>query len=263
MSTSSLKSTVLIIGATAGIGRGLVRRIHAEGKTVIATGRRQDRLDALAKELPGLKTACFDFSDIASLPGVLTDLTTKHPTLDTVIISAGVQTYFSLKDPTASTPAGVATQVALNVTAPIILCQQLVPFFLNSGKPCSICIIGSALAFAPLPLMPIYCSTKSAIHTFCVSLRAELVGTNVEVVELGPPWVGETELGAKHEEIMIANLGGPDKAPKPMALDVYLDGTMKGLKEGKAEVGVGFGEVAFKTWRGAFGPFLKNFHIKG
>ncbi|KAL9037396.1 MAG: hypothetical protein Q9180_003737, partial [Flavoplaca navasiana] len=46
--------TILIIGATSGIGEGLARRFHAQGKKVIITGRRQDRLDALTQELPGL-----------------------------------------------------------------------------------------------------------------------------------------------------------------------------------------------------------------
>ncbi|KAI4123472.1 MAG: hypothetical protein LQ341_007195, partial [Variospora aurantia] len=48
--------TILIIGATSGLGEGLARRFHAQGKEVIVTGRRQDRLDALEKELQGLST---------------------------------------------------------------------------------------------------------------------------------------------------------------------------------------------------------------
>lgn len=49
-------NTILIIGATTGIGEGLARRFHALGKKVIITGRRQDRLDALAAELKGVET---------------------------------------------------------------------------------------------------------------------------------------------------------------------------------------------------------------
>lgn len=48
--------TILMIGATSGIGEAFTKRFHALGKKVIATGRRQDRLDALKKELPGLET---------------------------------------------------------------------------------------------------------------------------------------------------------------------------------------------------------------
>jgi short-subunit dehydrogenase len=47
--------TILIIGATSGLGEGFTRRFHALGKKLIITGRRQDRLAALQKELPGLE----------------------------------------------------------------------------------------------------------------------------------------------------------------------------------------------------------------
>ena len=53
--TSNFK-TILIIGATSGIGEGFARRFHGMGKKVIATGRRAEKLSALAKELPGLET---------------------------------------------------------------------------------------------------------------------------------------------------------------------------------------------------------------
>ena len=49
-------STILIIGATSGLGEGYARRFHSMGKKVIITGRRADRLSALKKELPGLET---------------------------------------------------------------------------------------------------------------------------------------------------------------------------------------------------------------
>jgi NADP-dependent 3-hydroxy acid dehydrogenase YdfG len=49
-------STILIFGATSGLGEGYARRFHAMGKKVIITGRRADRLAALKQELPGLET---------------------------------------------------------------------------------------------------------------------------------------------------------------------------------------------------------------
>lgn len=55
--------TILILGATGGIGEALVRRFHSLGKKVIATGRRQQKLTQLAQELPGLETRVVGFID--------------------------------------------------------------------------------------------------------------------------------------------------------------------------------------------------------
>jgi uncharacterized oxidoreductase len=53
--------TILILGATGGIGEALARRFHSLGKKVIATGRRQQKLTELAQELPGLETRVVGF----------------------------------------------------------------------------------------------------------------------------------------------------------------------------------------------------------
>ena len=48
--------TILIIGATSGIGEAFARRYYADGKSIVATGRRLERLQILGRELPGLRT---------------------------------------------------------------------------------------------------------------------------------------------------------------------------------------------------------------
>jgi short-subunit dehydrogenase involved in D-alanine esterification of teichoic acids len=259
---SSIHSTVLIIGATSGIGAGLARSIHAQGKVVIATGRRQDRFDALKAELPSLQTSCFDISDIASLRSKISGLTNKYPELDTVILCAGVQSYFSIEDPSSTSAAAIEKEITINTTAPIVLCHLLVPFLLSPQRPASIIIVGSGLAFVPLPFLPLYGPTKSAIHSFSVALRADLAGTKVRVTELSPPYV-DTELDKALKEEMVDKLGGPAKASTPMLLEEHVQKTMEGLERGKEETGVGFGELALQTWRTAFGPFLEKFHLEG
>lgn len=261
---SAINKVVLIIGATSGIGEGLTRRIHAQGKKVIAAGRREDRLRLLAKELPGLSTVCLDISDIGNLPTALSTILQGHPDLDTVIVSAGIQSYFSIKEETSSSPSKIQSEFDINLTAPAVISHLLIPHFLQRGdnKASSICFIGSGLAFVPLPLMPIYCASKAGLHSLCVSLRAELDGTHVNIVEICPPYV-ETELDKSFRDEMIARLGGPEKAPKPMPLGEFLDHAMEGLLAGRSEIGVGFGQLAFETWRKAFSPFLERFHVKG
>ena len=111
----SIKNTVLIIGATSGIGAGLARRIHAQGKKVIGAGRRQERLTSLAAERHGLETSCFDFSDLDSLPSNITDLTKRFPQIDTVIVCAAMQSFFNLTDETSSAPSSIEKEVTTNL----------------------------------------------------------------------------------------------------------------------------------------------------
>ncbi len=86
-------------------------------------------------------------------------------------------------------------------------------------------------------------------------------GTNVNVVEIAPPYV-DTGLDAEHRErVNEMGLGGEP----PMELGKYMDATMEKLEKGKAEelreVGVGFSDVGIQTWRGSFGKALGGMGI--
>lgn len=262
----SINNTVLIIGGTSGIGAGLARAIHGQGKKVIVTGRRQDRLKALAAELPGLETSAFDFSYIPTLPAKVHELFKSHPEIDTVIVNAGIQNFLLFNDGKTPQPDRIAQEVTTNVTAPMILCQTLVPIFLKKNKPCSIILLSSGLAFVPVPFFSVYTATKAAVHTFTVALRAQLSGTSINITELIPPYV-ETELDAAHKAEMDAMLGGPENAPKPMPLKEFIKKSMLQLDsmiDGKPLREVPIGELpstALAASRAAMDPILKGFHI--
>lgn len=170
------------------------------------TGRREDRLRRLAEELPGLSTVYLDISDIGTLPRAFSTIFQDHPDLDTVIVSAGIQSYFSIKEGSSSSPSKIQSEFDINLTAPAVISHLLIPHFLqreDNNNASSICFIGSGLAFVPLPLMSIYCASKAGLHSLCVSLRAELDGTRVSIVEICPPYV-ETELDKSFRDEMIA-----------------------------------------------------------
>jgi short-subunit dehydrogenase involved in D-alanine esterification of teichoic acids len=261
--SATILNTVLIIGATSGIGAGLARRLHAQGKKVIATGRRLERLVSLQKELSGLETAYFDITDIRSLTGVFSDLAQKHPDIDTVIINAGMSSYFSLDKPGDISPEAISKEVTTNLTGPIVLSTLLVPFFLGKGKPASILVVGSGLGYTPLPRMSVYCATKAAIHSFCVSLRGAVLDSNlIKVTEIVPPYV-QTELDDHYRDRMFADMGGPSNVPKPMTLDDFLDELFKAFAQGKDEIGIGSATDRLASWRNAFGPVLERFHVRG
>ena len=60
--------------------------------------------------------------------------------------------------------------------------------------------VTSGLAFVPIGFMPTYCATKAALHSFTISLRQQLLSTNVKVIEIAPPAV-QTDLGKDFENL--------------------------------------------------------------
>lgn len=92
--------------------------------------------------------------------------------------------------------------------------------------------VGSGLGFVPLAAAPVYSATKAAVHSFTVSLRHQLRGSGVAVVEIVPPAVAT----ALHRDQASA-------PPRAMPLDAFLDGALRGLDAGREEFGVGLGSV--------------------
>ncbi|APA10038.1 hypothetical protein SS1G_05676 [Sclerotinia sclerotiorum 1980 UF-70] len=269
-------NTILIVGATSGIGEQFARRFHASGKKVIVTGRRADRLSLLKEELAGIETVQWDITDFKGLSGQVAKILKSHPTLDTVFINAGIQKSSSLLDPSTSITEDVTTEINSNLTAPILLTQLFVPHLLSlasAGKYANLLVTSSSLAFFPMAFYPVYCPTKAAIHSFLVILRQQISFTpettqkHFSVVEIVPPYT-DTGLDSEHRDLVNQLQGGAEKAFKPMPLDEYIGKAFESLnevdKEGKLkkEVGVAFGQMGIDTWRGSFGQALEGMGLK-
>ena len=182
--------TILITGGTSGIGLGLAERFHAEGNTVIIAGRREKLLRSITAEHPGMGSVVLDVRDPDSIRRCVATVTAAHPDLDVLINNAGIMLPEDLTDP-AHLSIAEAT-VATNLLGPMRLLAEMVTFFV--ARPAAVIMnVSSGLAFVPLPLTPTYCATKAAIHSYTVSLRVQLRGTEVQVLELIPPAV-QTDL---------------------------------------------------------------------
>lgn len=172
------------------------------------------------------------------------------------------------KDAEPGASKAINQEVTTNLTAPIVFCQALIPFFLKADRPCSIILISSGLAFIAAPYAPVYCATKAAIHSLAFAMRSQLFGTNIHVTEVFPQYL-DTGLDAKHRDRIIELSGGPEKAPKPMPVDVFTKQVMAkldALEDGKPlkEIAVGaFPEAALAAWRLAMGPWLERFGREG
>lgn len=179
----SQPTTVLLTGATSGIGAALLARLLAQGHSVIALSRQAVHLPAQ----PGLIAVSADLTDLPALPALAQRLLAAHPDLSVLINNAAVQHAHALTDP-ASTPAHLIAEAALNLTAPALLVQALLPH-LRARPDGAILNISSGLALFPKQQGGLYSATKAGLSSFTTSLRYQAEGTPLLVSEVILPLV--------------------------------------------------------------------------
>ncbi|KAF5355744.1 hypothetical protein D9756_003933 [Leucocoprinus leucothites] len=243
---------ILVTGATAGIGRSLalaLARLPSKPQ-VIATGRRQHRLDELKSA--GLEVVQLELdTDAASLKKFVDSNLEKYPQLDAVILNAGVQYEFyfdkeidvsSGSYPMRGLPLIPTTipefqaELNINYTSITTIVAYLLPHFLklsDAGRPSFIVPVTAGLGIVPAVWCPGYSASKAALRSFTLSLRVQLQdkGTKVNVLEIIPPLV-ESEL---HDEAGTTE----NLTNFWMPLDKYTELTIEGLKKGDLTITTG------------------------
>lgn len=190
-------NTVFIPGATSGIGLALALRLHQEGNTVVVGGRRAALLAQITAEHPGLHAVQVDTTDPVSIERAAAQVIAEHPELDVLVTMAGIMRVEDWTTPSGFLASAEDT-VTTNLLGPIRLIGAFVEH-LRSRPAATIMTVSSGLAFAPLRATPSYNATKAAIHMLSESLRLQLAGTSVSVVELEPPSVRTALLPGQEE----------------------------------------------------------------
>lgn len=243
MTQPTASDTVLITGGGSGIGLALAKRYVASGSTVIACGRRAEQLALARKECPSLHTLVADVSTATGRERLAAEVAQTFPGLNILINNAGVQN----RPPPLSQPqawAPHAAEIETNLGAPLHLSMLLLPHLLKQ-KAGAIINVSSGLAFMPLAFMPTYCLTKAALHSFTLSLRHQLKGTAVRVVEIIPPMVN-TDLGGKG----LHDQGAP--------VDAFADHAFAELSKGTLEFGYQFSEKSRLASRAELDAMFAN-----
>lgn len=222
-------NTILVTGATSGIGLGLALRWHDAGNTVVVAGRRQDLLDRIVAEHPGIEAIQLDVTDPASIAACFTDVTARFPQLNVLVNNAGIMATEDLLDP-GSLATAEAT-ITTNLVGPIRVTSAFAPFLARQADAV-IVNTASGLAFVPLAITPTYCATKAAVHSLTQSQRIQFAAHGIDVLELIPPAVQTTLLGMNDDE-------------RAMPLEDFLDEVMDILASTPAVTEVAVKRVGF------------------
>lgn len=213
-------NTILITGGASGIGRGLAEAFHQLGNQVVIAGRRKALLDEVARANPGMDTVELDINDAAQVQRVAQDLIARYPQLNVVINNAGVMPFDNAGGPLDDAQA--VKLVETNLLGPVRMSAALVEHFKRLPRA-TIINNSSVLAYVPLAATALYSATKAAIHSYTLSQRFMLRETNVQVLEIAPPWV-DTDLIHKSGD------------PRAMPLDQFIAQTLAKLPDATTEV---------------------------
>lgn len=183
-------ASILITGASSGIGRALALEYAAPGTRLALQGRDRTRLSAVADACTGkgatICTAAIDVRDRTGLAAWIEEVDNAAP-LDLVIPNAGISTGLGPGRMTED-PDAVRATLAINFIGVLNTVDPAIPRML-ARRHGQIAFIGSIAAFRALPYSPAYCATKAAIHAYAGALRAGLEPHGLRISLVAPGFV--------------------------------------------------------------------------
>ena len=222
------ENTILITGGSSGIGFEMARQFLKRNNKVIITGRNKQKLEKSKQQLDGVTAIQNDVSNPDDIGKLYQQVAKDFPDLNILINNAGIMRTINLQDNNLSA-VELAKEIDINLKGTLLMNNAFLPL-LKQNNNSAIINVSSGLAFVPLPITPVYCSTKAAIHSYSLSLRAQLRNTDIKVFELAPP-LTKTELIVVFEEYMRGN---PIMPTEDMVADF-----LKGLSKDEYEIRVG------------------------
>ena len=171
-------STVLLTGATGGLGAAMARALRARGANLVLTGRNEALLAPLAEELGAVAAPC-DLADRSALSRLLEE----HADVDALIANAAVPASGVLE---SFTEAELDRIIAVNLGAPIQMARALVPGMVRRGRG-HVVMVSSLGGKVASPASSMFAATKFGVRGFAFGLRQDLDGTGVGV---GAPQFG-------------------------------------------------------------------------
>lgn len=180
--------TVVITGGTSGIGKELVQQLAGKCKEVIVIARNQRALNDLANAFNNVVCYACSVDKKEELEPIVDEIIKNHPEVSVFINNAGIQNTSTFLDDDFNY-GGIELEVKINFIAPLWITALVLGHFIESKKNTAFVNVTSGLALYPKASSAVYCATKAGLRSFSKSLRYQLEGTNVSVIEAIMPIV--------------------------------------------------------------------------
>ncbi|MEM8558752.1 MAG: SDR family oxidoreductase [Bacteroidota bacterium] len=218
--------TILVTGASGGIGEAMARQLAFQQARLLLTARSADKLEALADEFrrAGAEVHVFphDLAEAGAAQTLHERIAAAGHAVDVVINNAGFGYVGAFAEEDVANVEGMIT---LNVTNLVLLTRLFLPGMLARGRG-GVLNVASTAAFQPLPYFSVYGATKAFVKSFSEALSAELDGTGVTVTCLCP---GPTRTGFADEAGMDAKFFRVAETAEKVAT-VGLDALLRGQR---------------------------------
>lgn len=189
-----MAKSVIITGASSGLGEGMARHLAGHGHRLALLARRRDRLDSLAEELAGSAGGRplvdeLDVTDFDRVPAVLASVAGRLGGADVVVANAGIA---------LTTPVGkgcfadVKRTIDTNLLGAIATIEAAVELFREQGYG-HVVGISSVAAVRGMKGQGAYSASKAGLSRYLEALRAEVAGENIAVTDLAPGYI-DTDL---------------------------------------------------------------------
>ncbi|MGW7485812.1 SDR family oxidoreductase [Streptomyces sp. NPDC054786] len=193
--------TAVVTGASSGIGAATARALAAAGYRVVLTARRKDRIEALAAELPNAEAYALDVTDRAAVDA----FADRYPSIDVLVNNAGGA--YGAEPVATGDPADWRAMYEVNVLGVLHMTQALLPALIASGEG-TVVVLSSTAGHGTYEGGGGYVAAKHGAHVIAETLRLELCGEPVRIIEVAPGMVKTDEFAATRFR------GDTDKAAK-------------------------------------------------
>jgi len=194
------EKTVLVTGATGGLGRAITSALAQRGATLVLSARSPEALQELSDSLPGEHRIAA--ADLA-LEGAAERLAADAGEVDCLVANAGTSGMGSLE---SFSTDEVTRAIRVNLEAPMVRARALAPGMVDRGEG-QIVFIASLAGKSASPRSSIYNATKFGVRGFALALRTDLAGTGAGVSIVSPGFVRGAGMFAKSGARSTAGLG--------------------------------------------------------